>query len=105
MLNLGFKFQLREESLFNEEDDHHLDIDRNSLSTLKSPGKMSQSLQLDAPLQDDGFGANLGGADDMSSGGIFEGGGLFDEPTMGSGMPLVDEDSLRKSSGDYELLV
>jgi hypothetical protein len=87
-------FQLREESLFHE--DQHLDLGggRDSLSIMKSPEK---SLQLDAPLQDDGFGANLG-ASDLHSGGLFEGGGLFDEPTMGDGMPPVEEeDSIRKS--------
>ena len=66
--------------------------------SIKSPGKMSQSLQLDAPLQDDGFGANIG-SNDLHSGGLFEGGGLFDEPTMGDEMPPVEEDSLRKSPG------
>jgi len=69
-------------------------------ASMKSPGKMSQSLQLDAPLQDDGFGANIG-AGDLHSGGLFEGGGLFDEPTMGDEMPPVEEDSLRKSPGTF----
>ena len=92
-------FQLREESLFT--DDQHLDLGRDSISTMKSPDKISQSLQLDAPLQDDGFGADLGSSD-LQSGGLFEGGGLFDEPTMGEGMPPVEEqDSTIKSPGNF----
>ena len=68
---------------------------------MKSPDKISQSLQLDAPLQDDGFGADLGSSD-LQSGGLFEGGGLFDEPTMGEGMPPVEEqDSTIKSPGNF----
>ena len=46
LFRVCFCFQLREESLFHE-DRHHLDLGRDSMSTtLKSPGKMSQSLQV-----------------------------------------------------------
>ena len=99
-ISLNF-LQLREESLFT--DDQHLDLGggRDSISTMKSPEKISQTLELDAPLQDDGFGADLGSSD-LHSGGLFEGGGLFDEPTMGESMPQVEEqDSTIKSPGNF----
>ncbi len=48
---------------------------------------------------DDGFGANLG-TSDLNSGDLFEGGGLFDEPTMGSTLQPELDASRHKSPGN-----
>merc|ERR1711892_416982 len=42
----------------------------------------TDNLQLDAPIQDDGFGG-VGLVQDILSGGLFEGGSLFDDPVPG----------------------
>jgi len=42
----------------------------------------NDNLQLDAPIQDDGFGG-VGLVQDILSGGLFEGGSLFDDPVPG----------------------
>jgi len=42
----------------------------------------ADNLQLDAPIQDDGFGG-VGLVQDILSGGLFEGGSLFDDPVPG----------------------
>lgn len=43
---------------------------------------VTDNLQLDAPIQDDGFGG-VGLVQDILSGGLFEGGSLFDDPVPG----------------------
>lgn len=56
----------RRDSLFPEDQSNHAS---------------TSNMALDAPIRDDGFGANMG-QDDLISGGLFEGGGLFEEPAL-----------------------
>ncbi|KAG8228983.1 hypothetical protein J437_LFUL009541 [Ladona fulva] len=57
----------------------------------------TSSLEIDAPIRDDGFGGNLG--QDIIDGGLFEG-GLFDDAPMGE-VPPVEASSI--TAGDVGL--
>ncbi|XP_071450868.1 double-strand-break repair protein rad21 homolog [Hetaerina americana] len=54
------------------------------------PEASTSSLEIDAPIRDDGFGGNLG--QDIIDGGLFEG-GLFDDAPMGE-VPPVETSSI-----------
>ena len=53
----------------------------------------AQPMDIDAPIRDDGFGGPLGGQD-VISGGLFEGGGLFDEAPMCEDVPVPEVSSV-----------
>ncbi|XP_046396799.1 double-strand-break repair protein rad21 homolog isoform X2 [Ischnura elegans] len=61
------------------------------------PEVSASSLEIDAPIRDDGFGGNLG--QDIIDGGLFEG-GLFDDAPMGE-VPPVETSSM--NVGDVTL--
>jgi len=69
----------------------------------EAPRETNKSLQLDAPIQDDGFGGP-GFGQDILAGGLFEGGSLFDDapPSMPPSERVPPSESIAFGDDNYD---